>query len=150
VQYPYAQVLRYTALVNDHAKTFAPDDDLDLPYKIEYRPGFVVIHLETRAMHDPLLSDPRSYKWIHGIRGHVIVDFTHIHMINSSCCGWLVNLVRLVKPATVSLTGVNPRIAETLRILRLDAMMNMDHAPHTTGQHQRPRPPSETGSHGMD
>jgi hypothetical protein len=132
-----------------HPVNFVPDEGLDLPYAVENRPGFVIINLEPRALHDPHLSDPRSYRWIHGVRGHVTVDFTHVHMINSSCCGWLVNLVRMAKPANVSITGANGRVAETLRILRLDVLMTVVKDPaHSHGQHQRPRPPSGTGDQG--
>jgi hypothetical protein len=110
-------------------RLFFPEDGLDLPYTVVNRPGVVVITLDPKAMRDPLLADASSCRWIRGVRGRVIVDFSNIPMISSPCCGWLVHLVRIVKPATVSIEGANKRVVETMRLLGLMALMKIEDGP---------------------
>jgi anti-anti-sigma regulatory factor len=129
------------------AEVFAPAKGFALPFAVENMPGAVIITLSARAMTDANLLDPRAFQWIHGARGRVLVDLTCVHAINSLGCNWLVHLMQAARPATLAITGANWRVAETLRILRLDALMEIELPARPPGQHQRPRPPSGTGEH---
>jgi ABC-type transporter Mla MlaB component len=125
---------------------FVPDEDINLPFTVTNSLGVVLITLAPRAVMDALLVDYRSYLWVRGVQGQVVVDFSRVEAINSSCCNWLVNLMHSAKPATVSIIGATWRVAETLRILRLDVLMAVNGAPvRPAGQQQRPRPPSGVG-----
>jgi len=107
-------------------RLFYPEEGIDLPFEVANRPGVVVIILDPKAMQAALMTDPRSHRWIHGARDRVVVDLSRIQMINSSICGWLTDQVRSAKPAAVSITGANKRVAGTLHMLGLDSLMKVD------------------------
>ena len=107
-------------------RLFFPEEGIDLPFAVANKPGQVLITLDARALTDAALIDARSYRWVHGVRGRVVVDVSHMAMINSSCCGWLVNLMRMAKPAPLGIVGANSRVAETLHLMRLDALMKVE------------------------
>ncbi len=107
-------------------RLFYPEEGVELPFSVANRPGQVVITLDARALTDPILIDPRSFRWVHGVRGRVVVDFSRMAMINSSCCNWLVDLMRAAKPATLTISGANTRVTQTLHLLRLDALMKVE------------------------
>jgi anti-anti-sigma regulatory factor len=108
-------------------KLFFPDESLNLPFAVVNNPGhIVVITLAGNAGVHTAIQQPSSYKWIHGFRGKVVIDFSETGMMNSSLCNWLVNLMREAKPATVSIAKANTRVIETLRLLRLDALVSIE------------------------
>ena len=107
-------------------RLFYPDEDLDLPFTVINHPGVVIITLHPEAVLDPLLVDVRAYRWIQGVHGRVIVDVSRIQTIDSRCCGWLVNLLRVAKPAVVSISGATERVAATLKMLGLDTLIEIE------------------------
>jgi anti-anti-sigma regulatory factor len=107
-------------------KRFEPEDGLDLPFTVVNRPGRVVeLTLAPNALNHRQLDDERSYRWIHGLRGRVIVDLSRVPTVNSALCGWLVGLMNAAKPSPMTLVGANARVNETLRLLRIDALMTI-------------------------
>ena len=105
---------------------FFPEENLHFPFHVANHPGLVLITLDPKAVFDPLLEDVRSYGWIHGAIGRVIVDLSRIMIVNSVCCSWIVNLQHAAEPATISIAGANARIIATLRLLGLDAVVKID------------------------
>ncbi len=116
-----------TQVTSGAARLFFPEEGSELPFTVENRSGCVVVlNLDPAANNHPALATTASHKWIHGLRGKLIVDFSRVPMINSSLCNWLVNLMRSAKPSPVSIIGANARVAETLRLLRLDTLLSID------------------------
>ena len=107
-------------------RMFQPDEGMDVPFTVVNRPGRVVeITLQANALNHRMLDDERSYRWLHGLRGRVIVNLARVPTVNSALCGWLVGLMHAAKPSPMTLVGANARVGETLRLLRLDALMTI-------------------------
>jgi anti-anti-sigma regulatory factor len=110
-------------------RLFHPDDDIELPFTVVNKPGRIVqLTMAPNALNHRALDDERSYRWIHGLRGRVVVDLSRVAMVNSALCSWLVGLMHAAKPSPLALIGANVRVAETLRLLRLDVLMSIQDA----------------------
>ena len=108
-------------------RLFFPEDGLDLPFSVLNQPGRVVLlTMMQNSLNHRALDDERSYRWVHGLRGRVVVDLARMTTVNSALCGWLVGLMQSAKPSPVTLINANARVGETLRLLRLDVLMTIE------------------------
>jgi hypothetical protein len=108
-------------------KLFYPEEGLELPFTVANKPGRTIeLALGPNMLNHRGLDDERSYRWIHGFRGRVVVDLSRVPMVNSALCGWLVGLMNAAKPSPVTLVKANQRVNETLKLLRLDVLMKIE------------------------
>jgi hypothetical protein len=107
-------------------RAFLPERTLALPFTVTNRPGPVVEIVAAESIVSYVgIDDPKAANWIQGFNGRVIIDFSAVPVVHSPLCSWLVSILTAAKPSPLSVVGANQRVAQTLRLLRLDTLMDI-------------------------
>jgi len=104
----------------------------ELPFTLQPYGKVTVVEFRQASLMDPLVlqrSEDRLFKLIdEEDRRHVIVDFEKVQYLSSQAIGMLLTMKKKLDALGKSqliLCGIGPRLAELLRITRLDRVLTI-------------------------
>ena len=115
--------------MSDAAPASGPDDE-KLPMSVARRGDWVVLRPKEAGLMDPVVIDllgDRLKALVAGGEANLILDFKHVQYISSSMIGTLVaaRTAALGAGGKMALAGLNDRLAQLLKITRLDKMFDV-------------------------